>query len=733
MSEDKFHFEIPKENVHVDSYSKRGFSPSVPRASHFDHGRKLQMQTQNLVQTEFSKKDAQYTRDLFLQIETPDEFKIKSQRLKIEELGFKMLSFSPTNSSIGTAKIDKDELKVFKNKLDRYTNSKEHSLKSYFSPIEKISSIESNQKIQETINSESNEEIEIIINLFNVIKPKELLAITNSISEDLRQYSELVEQRNFRNGVSSIYCRVPANKISQIASEFSTIKEIKTSQTFFVPQTTAVDKIPNPLKVEDVESDSIICIVDSGVKDNGVMNKLIKHRYKYIPLHSVDAAYDHGTFVASRCVFGDGIDECLGTHILKPYCNIMDVAVFGIDKFGNNLNPSEFSLRVAIEETVVKYQDVVKVYNLSLVSGYPINNHEYSDIAKLLDYLSKKYKVLFIIAAGNINSLLGSFPTDHFKSSMSRINTPAESILGLTVGSIAKHISATSLSAIDCVSPFSRKGPGADNGVKPELVAHGGNLINPFTKSPRTSAYGISKDGKNLSVDVGTSYSAPLIAQYAQKLFDSYPTSDPNLVKGLLCHFTDFRNNHKNLTDPTQTYSGFGEPNIQKAIRAGNFNAAYIYEGQLDQDNYQYVNFHVPKTLAADNSDTKLKVKITITYDPSVDPDNEIEYSETRISAALFKNTAKGKKKINVSSENKHNLPWNPIIKFENSFSRSYLDGQWTLRLRLYTRGRVKDDYLQDFSVVIELIDENNKTDVYKDIEKEFSSIYKKINITIAA
>jgi hypothetical protein len=733
MSEDKFHFEIPKENVRIESYPKRGFSPSVPRASHFDHGKNLQMQTQNLVKTEFNKKDAQYTQDLFLQIETPDEFKIKSQRFKIEELGFKILSFSPTNSSIGTAKIDKKELKKFKNKLDKYTNSKDHTLKSYFSPIEKISSIEPEQKIQDSINPKSNEEIEIIINLFNVIKPKELLAITNSISEELRQYSDLVEQRNFKNGVSSIYCRVPASKISEIASEFSTIKEIKTSQTFFVPQTTAVEKMPNPLKIEDVESDSIICIVDSGVKDNDIMSKLVKHRYNYLPANSVDAAYDHGTFVASRCVFGDGIDECLGTHNLKPYCNIMDVAVFGVDQFGNNLNPSEFSLRVAVEETVIKYKDIVKVYNLSLGSGQPISNNKYSDIAKLLDYLSKKYKVLFIIAAGNISNLLGNFPVDHFNNSMSRINMPAESLLGLTVGSIAKHISATSLSAIDCISPFSRKGPGADNGVKPELVAHGGNLINPFTKSPRTSAYGISKDGKNLSVDVGTSYSAPLIAKYAQKLFDTYPTSDPNLVKGLLCHFTEFRDNHKILTDSTDTYSGFGEPNIEKAIRAGNFNAAYIYEGQLDQDNYQYINFHIPKSLAADNLNTKLKVKITITYDPSVDPDNEIEYSETRISAALFKNTYKGKKTINVSNENKHNLPWNPIIKFESSFTRSYLAGQWALRLRLYTRGRVKDNYLQDFSVVIELIDELYNTDVYRDIEKEFSDIYKKISVIIAA
>jgi len=86
-------------------------------------------------------------------------------------------------------------------------------------------------------------------------------------------------------------------------------------------------------------------------------------------------------------------------------------------------------------------------------------------------------------------------------------------------------------------------------------------------------------------------------------------------------------------------------------------------------------------------------------------------------------------KGITISGENNINLPWNPIIQFRKAFSRAYLTGEWWLRLRLYTRGNVPTDYMQDYSVVIEIIDEAKGTNVYSDIENEFGDIYKRIEI----
>lgn len=734
MADNKFHFEIPSKNVRIEKYDKTGFSPSVARISHKEHGEKLKMDVLKLKETEFAKRDSKYTNDIFLQLETPDKIPIKSQKAKIEQLGFDFLSYSPNNISLATAKIEKSKYLELEGKLDNYIQTEDAVGKTYFAPIENISSISPESKIDENIDFEKSQEVDIIINLFNALSPKEILAISGTIIEELRKYSDSIRQKYFQNGINTIHCKIQSEHIPKIVSEFSTIREIKLSQFFFVPQSTPVQALPSDIKVNSPISKSVICVVDSGVNNaNGIMNGIVNSTFTYLPPKAVTACYEHGTFVASRCVFGDEIEQGIVAKELTPYCSIADLTVFGRDAAGNLIGPSDFDLKTAIEDVVSANHTTIKVYNLSLGAPIPVKDFVVSDISKLLDFLSKKYKVLFIISAGNITSLLGSFPADHFASPQSRIGPPAESLLALTVGSIAKHTNASSLSQLNFVSAFSRKGPGVDLGIKPEVVAHGGNILSPYTFSTRIATYGISKDGKSLCCDVGTSHSAPLISQYAQRLFDIYPKADPNLVKALLCHFSDTRFIHDEISDDPENYVGFGEPLINHAIESHNNNAAFIYEGQLDQDNYQYISFHIPSSLASENPDTSLRIKITITYDPPVNPDNDLEYSESRITASLFKPTHDGMATINISADDKYLKPWNPILQFEKSFHRSYLHGQWDLRLRLYTRGKTLPTYLQDYAVVIEIIDDNNKTDVYNDILNEFKEIYKQIEIRIAA
>jgi hypothetical protein len=734
MSNKKYHLKIPNENIRNEKYEKTGGGVSVPRVNHSEHGKKLYDLSKHVFKTELAKKDADFTDKLFVQLETPTEYSLKSQRIKIENLGFEIIDYSKYNKSIGTAKINKDNLNNYEKRLKEYIESEDNSGKTYFAPLEKISNIPAESKIHIAIDYESHEPVSILINLYNVLSKKEKFAINNKMLEEIRQVAEDVKHKDFINGVSSIECTIPANKIPGIVADYSTIKEIEENKVFFVESAIPSDPMPNPLNIQPVKSDSLICVVDSGISSaNGIFDDLVKDVYPVLPPAAVVPSYDHGTFVASRCVFGDSIDDCLGSHILSPYCNLVDAPIFGNDLHGNPINPTELDLRIAMEEIVIKYKDVIKVYNLSLGSPVPIDDYKFSELAKLLDYLSKEFKVLFIIASGNINTPLGTFPSEHFGHTNARIGCPAESILSLTVGSIAKYENANSLSSLNMISPFSRIGPGSDFGIKPEIVAHGGNMILPYSKAPRISTYGITKDGLNLAVDIGTSFATPIISQYAQQLFDMYPNSDPNLVKGLLCHFSEVRAVHEELTNPLINYIGFGEPNINNAIEAKGDNAVYIYEGKLNQDDYQHISFHIPESLASDNPNSKLKVKITITYDPVVNVDNEMEYSSARISANLFKPSDDELKQINITGDDKYSVPWNPVIQFEKSFIRSYLTGEWDLRLRLYTRGKVDETYEQDYSAVIEVIDEKGNVDVYNEIVAHFGDKYIPIELIVAA
>jgi hypothetical protein len=77
--------------------------------------------------------------------------------------------------------------------------------------------------------------------------------------------------------------------------------------------------------------------------------------------------------------------------------------------------------------------------------------------------------------------------------------------------------------------------------------------------------------------------------------------------------------------------------------------------------------------------------------------------------------------------------PGNVMIRVEKDFSRSYSSGEWELRLRLYTRGGLDEGYQQKYAAVIEVIDLSSSTDVYHDINSEFTGLYQAILIKMAA
>jgi serine protease AprX len=101
-------------------------------------------------------------------------------------------------------------------------------------------------------------------------------------------------------------------------------------------------------------------------------------------------------------------------------------------------------------------------------------------IAAELDAISKEKDVLFVISAGNINSLYQKMQTtpypDYYSDDTTRILPPGEAFLGLTVGSVATKSENGALASINHPSPFSRRGPGSFGTLKPEIVADGGNV-----------------------------------------------------------------------------------------------------------------------------------------------------------------------------------------------------------------------------------------------------------------
>jgi hypothetical protein len=353
-----------------------------------------------------------------------------------------------------------------------------------------------------------------------------------------------------------------------------------------------------------------------------------------------------------------------------------------------------------------------------------------------LDYLSRAHKVMFVIAAGNIDQP-PSAPPQHYLPETSRLLAPGEALLPITVGSIAKVCENGCVAVENEVVGYSRRGPGADGGVKPELAMHGGNAIYTgvgWTTSPRVGAYGLGRSGTHLEYALGTSYSAPLVAQFAARLFDAYPQASPNLVKALLCHFV------QECTAPQpggategRDYFGFGEPVIERALHSAQYSCTYIFTGRVNADTYLFIPFHVPEALVGQRR-SRLGIRGTIVFDPPVSRDDSTNYSQCRVSGLMRKRGEEGMMDVTIGGgEDDTRVPWNSVLQFWKGFRRPYESGEWELRLRLDTRGALAADFEQDVAVVIEVIDLNEIVDVRSAVESEAPTIYLPVELKEAA
>lgn len=145
----------------------------------------------------------------------------------------------------------------------------------------------------------------------------------------------------------------------------------------------------------------------------------------------------------------------------------------------------------------------IKVINLSIGDSYRPFDLELSPWARLLDWLSFKYKVLFIVSAGNIPAALTLALPQHTLSETSsqdrtrlamvalvsetvsrRMMAPAESINAMTVGAVhADQSTFVNVSdrfdifPFNGVSPYSCIGHGFRRAVKPDIVLPGGRAL----------------------------------------------------------------------------------------------------------------------------------------------------------------------------------------------------------------------------------------------------------------
>lgn len=315
---------------------------------------------------------------------------------------------------------------------------------------------------------------------------------------------------------------------------------------------------------------------------------------------------NHGTAMASLILHGDlsqpgpALQHPLYVRpILKP-----NPTARGFENIHEEVFPED-TLLVDLIHTAVKRMmegegqgippvaPTVRIINLSIGDRSHQFNRVMSPLSRLIDWLSHRYGVLFVISAGNHTPTLElemDLPTFealslkerehhivrhlHRDAGNRRLLSPAESLNGLTVG--AAHQDASVVANIGdrfdpfitpLPSPITSFGSGYRRAIKPDLVFPGGKLWyrKPFvSRSPmrmtpvnhrsapgiQVAAPGLNPGERNkTSFQCGTSHATALITRAGAQCLDTLisvfsdqaPSEDLHsvaapLVKAMLAH-----------------------------------------------------------------------------------------------------------------------------------------------------------------------------------------------------
>ncbi len=489
--------------------------------------------------------------------------------------------------------------------------------------------------------------------------------------------------------------------------ENSTVFSIhSTKVTGIMPNTSMQDKDHGvTLEVPDGEVDyPIVGVVDSSINSS----------CKYIAPWFVgeesaiieeDKDYSHGTFVAGLITNARNLNNNR-KDFPQSKSKVFSVGVLDLNG-GDMYVIHEMMIRAQEERTDIK------VWNLSLGSTEPVSLDRISEFAILLDEFQKKYGCLCIISAGNINNSdyhrtwppeEGRYPLDE-----QRITSPGDSVLGLTIASVAHE---NGIVKINEPSIFSRSGPVANLVLKPDLSHYGGNHANGESGVIPIGITSISADSCQFRQDCGTSFSTPLVSTIAANLWKNmgYDTKR-HTIKGLLAHSarlnSEIDNEHK-------VYYGWGMPlDSQDFMYCKENEITMIMEGDIGS-NVEVVGklpFPMPDSLRTEDGKIKGEIFMTISYDSPLDSNRALEYCLVNIEVGLGEVLESGEFSGKVPAENtgfeqdlvNGRYKWSPVKVYHKKFPRGVDVENWKLQVKMLTREgfNPSDDFRLPFTIIL--------------------------------
>jgi len=645
---------------------------------------------------------------------------------------------------IGSEKLGEIYVKVtpngLKKTLEEIAVPPSKDFKINLTAIESINPLNSAEKIKSEFGTVSD----IKVQIFDFENEADDLQAKKFVEDNLKSLDLDYNYKEFSRNVKYYSINAASKSKIEKISQIATVKSIDNIERFSVEIGTTdqlpddnseiIDKINDFIEEVD-DSEEIIGIIDSGIEDIPFLKDSIVAREVFV----ADAYQNrnHGTFVASTAQFGDILNQT--DFIPDKKIKFVDIIAIpnGDSAFGPVDSLNEEELMEIIRETMDKYSGSVKMWNLSLGTTNKCSD-SLSTLGIFLDDIQNEYDVQFIVSAGNIvEPPLRSWPVNMEEmGEHDRLTTPADSVRSIVVGSIAQKDSDISLVKKGEPSPFSRRGPGSNYVVKPDVVDFGGNFDSDYS-CHNIGMKGFDING-NIVEEVGTSFSTPRISRKLKEIDATLTEPDLLLSKALLIHSAKVysKSINKMKDNGLVKYYGFGMPdvNINNVLQNSKDEVTLIFKQRVTNGSFLEMNpFPFPKSLIKDGKYYG-EVFMTLAYNPRLDSNFGQEYSRVNLNASFGRQSLENSKYSSdiplehnwdnnryEKNQIENGFKWSPIKSYYRKMRGISVLEDWKIQIKMLQRN--EEQYPeQDFVLIITLKSDDPDIDLYTEMVNELRS-----------
>jgi len=403
--------------------------------------------------------------------------------------------------------------------------------------------------------------------------------------------------------------------------EFEAISSIEDMLSFNLMTISELAESVDDLSLRVLDPDveySIVGVIDTGIAANEQMQPWIEDEYS--PYIDEDKDTKHGSAVASILIYGDDLEG--ENYSNSSGCKIYDACVLPKNELRNSI--TEADLIQHIWKAIENRPDI-NIWNMSIGWGVEAAPSRMSDFGAVLDELADEYNLLICTSVGNCPNFKSSVPPG-------KIQISSDSVRAISVGSIAHVKENYDQSEVNGPSPFSRKGPGPFNIIKPELTHYGGNA--GVDEQKRLVVSGVNAIGSDgiLTTKVGTSFSTPRVTSILTGLESEIDEPfDPLLYKALTIHSAKYPEIEMDIDERTNKM-GYGIPSNAKDILYNSENEiTLVVRDTIEKGNFiEILDLPFPKEMVEDGFYYG-EVIITLVSSPDLDRTQGEEYCQSNI------------------------------------------------------------------------------------------------------